>query len=126
MTKGVEAQLIVATAALLSLVALINLVYGLPQTHSHRQSLFSFLISKPDHFSVPSSGKSYAVPQKKGQFMAPASEVVKVLNHGIELENRLLGRQPEEAYALKISKYNVALPDVSILRSSSPVVPVFD
>lgn len=117
MTNGVEAQLLVATAALL-LIACINLIYGLPQTHSHRQSLFNFLISKPDHYSVPSSGKSYAVPQKKGQFMASASEVVKVLNEGIDIENRMLGRSPDEAFAKKISKYNVAIPDVRFVLAS--------
>lgn len=111
MTKGVEMQLLVAAASIF-LVALVNLCYGLPQTHSHRQSLFSFLISKPDYYSVPTSGKSFAVPPKKGQFMAPASEVVRILNEGIEEENHMLGRPPEEGYILKCSKYNVPLPDV--------------
>lgn len=115
MTKGVELQLIIAAVALF-LVAFINLSFGLPATHSHRQSLFAFLIAKPDHYSIPIASKSYAVPQKKGSlFMAPASEVVQVLNEGIEEENRLVGRPPREAYAMKISKYNVPLPDVSSL-----------
>jgi hypothetical protein len=116
MTKGVELQLIIAALALF-LVALINLSFGLPATHSHRQSLFAFLISKPDHYPIPTASKSYAVPQKKdSHFMAPASEVVRVLNEGIEEENRMLGRAPREAYAMKISKFNIPLPDVSGLR----------
>lgn len=120
MTKGVEAQLVVATASLL-LIAVINLYCGLPQTHTNRQSLFSFLISKPDLYAVPSSGKSYAVPRKKGEFMASASEVVKVLNEGIDAENRMLGLSPEEAFARKISKYNLSLPDVRVSVNSCSV-----
>lgn len=112
MTKGVEAQLVVAAIGLYVL-AFINLCWGLPQVHSHRQSLFSFLIAKPDLYSVPTAGRSYAVPAQKGQFLASASDVVKMLNLGIDEESQALGKSPKEIYAARITRYNAPLTNVS-------------
>lgn len=116
MTKGVEAQLVVAAIGLYVL-AFINLCFGLPQVHSHRQSLFSFLIARPDLYSVPTAGRSYAVPPKKGQFLAPASEVVKILNQGIDEESQAIGRSAKETWAARISKYNAPIFNVSPLKT---------
>lgn len=112
MSKGVEAQLVVG-AICLYLLAFINLINGLPNTNKNRQSLFSFLISRADPYSVPTAGKSYAVSPRAGQSLAPASAVVAALNAGIDEESRALGRTPEEAYSARISKYNAPLFNVS-------------
>ena len=112
LTKGVEAQLVVAAIGLY-IIAFINLFRGIPQVHRNRESLFSSLIAKPDLYSVPTAGRSYAVPAKKGKFLASASEVVKMLNDGIDEESQALGKTPKEMYAARITQYNAPLVNVS-------------
>lgn len=96
--------------------AFCNLVYGLPETHTQRRKLLPYLMSRPYDPSVPTAGRSYAVPSKEGRFLPSAADAIDALNAGIEEEQRAIGASEETIMRLKISKGNSGRIDVSLMH----------
>lgn len=50
-SRGVENTLLIAAAGIY-ICAAINLLYGLPETHINRESLFPYLLERPDRYAL--------------------------------------------------------------------------
>lgn len=96
------------------IAAFFNLLYGLPKTHTHRQKLLPYLLTRPHDPSVPTAGKSYAVPPREGSFLPLARDAVRAINYGIEEEQRQLKTREGIISQLKIARVNLGPIDVSV------------
>lgn len=112
LAKGVEIWLVLASAGVF-IASLFNLLYGLPKTHAHHRSLLPYLLTRPYDPSIPTAGKSYAVPAPRGTLLPAAKDAVRALNRGIEEEQRQLKTSEAEIQKMKITKANLGPIDVS-------------
>ena len=112
LAKGVEVWLVLAASSVF-IAAFFNLLYGLPKTHSQRYKLLPYLLAKHTNPSIPTAGRSYAVPSRQGTFLPLASDAVRALNEGIEEEQRQLKTSEANIRKMKIMKANLGPVDVS-------------
>lgn len=103
---------LVLAASGVFITAFFNLLYGLPKTHTHRYKLLPYLLSRPHGTSVPTAGKSYAIHSRAGGFLPSASDAVRILNEGIEEEQRQLKTPEGTIRKLKILRANFSPIDV--------------
>lgn len=120
LAKGVEIWLVLASAGVF-IASFFNLLYGLPKTHRDRRRLLPYLLSRPNDPSMPTAGRSYAVPAREGSFLPAARDAVEALNRGIEEEQRQLKSSEAMIMKMKIMKANMGPLDVSRYLSVRPV-----